>query len=88
LELEIAPGMPNPELVADFRDASGMEMLMELGPRFGFTAFNQGDNRVLIIPALDAGTKTEAVSEARSETEPPQQETVVEARVGGGGATP
>jgi hypothetical protein len=53
LEIEVAPGMSDPEIVMRYDGMTGMEMLLDLGPRFGFTAFDEGEGRVLIIPTTD-----------------------------------
>ncbi len=55
LTVEIAPGMPNFKVRIRYAGMTGLQMLQEMGPRFGFTAFDQGEGRVLIIPALDGG---------------------------------
>jgi len=51
LKLEMPPDMPNDEIVLDYRNMNAFEILADMGPRFGFTAFDQGGGRVLIIPA-------------------------------------
>ncbi len=55
LELEIAPGLPNLDIVTDYQGMTGLEILADMGPRFGFTAFHQGEGRVIVIPARDLG---------------------------------
>lgn len=53
LELELAPGLDNPVVSADFANKTGMEMLRELGREQGFTPLSQGKGRVLIVPTLE-----------------------------------
>lgn len=53
LRIEMPPDMPNDEIVLDYRGMNGLEILADMGERFGFTAFDQGDGNVLIIPARD-----------------------------------
>jgi hypothetical protein len=53
LQVEFAPNMPNPEIRMDYRNMSAIDILKDLGPRFGFTAFTQGGNRILVVPAVD-----------------------------------
>ena len=55
LSVEVAPGMPNPEVEAQYDNMAGLDMLRDMGSRFGFTVFPQGQNKVLIIPAIDSG---------------------------------
>jgi hypothetical protein len=53
LVLETAPNMPNPLVRIEYRDYTPIEILRDLGPRFGFTAFNDGPHKVLVVPARD-----------------------------------
>lgn len=53
LQIEIAPGMPNPEIVMDYNRMTGLEMLQDMGPRFGFTALEEGSGKLLIVPVLE-----------------------------------
>jgi hypothetical protein len=53
LQLEIAPGMPNPLIQANYSGISGLAILADMGPQFGFTAFEQGEGKVIVIPARD-----------------------------------
>ncbi|MCB8933082.1 MAG: hypothetical protein M9921_00510 [Fimbriimonadaceae bacterium] len=54
MQVEVAPGLEDVKISCDYRDATGMEMLQDLGTKFGFTALSQGGNRVLIVPATDS----------------------------------
>lgn len=54
LSLEIAPGMPNFTVSAAYNDQVGVQMLQDLGRRYGFSVLGQGENRVLLVPAVDA----------------------------------
>lgn len=51
--LELAPGTPNPEVRVDYDDVSPTDILKDMGKRFGFTAFDEGSNHILVIPARD-----------------------------------
>jgi hypothetical protein len=48
-----APGMPNPTVDADYDQVTTMEMLNDLGVRYGFTPFDQGDGSIVIYPVRD-----------------------------------
>ncbi len=67
ITLEVAPGMPNPKIDFEYRGLSGWQILRDMGPRFGFTPFDQGDGNVLIVPALDTSA---SASEDSPETRP------------------
>ena len=49
----VAPGLQNPELKINFAGQSLRTILDRMGPSLGFTAFDQGDGTVLVIPAID-----------------------------------
>lgn len=53
LGVDFAPGMPNPDVVIEYRDMSPIEMIQTLGRDYAFTAFEQGDGKILIIPAVE-----------------------------------
>jgi len=53
-----APGMPNPSVAVDFERMSAMDMLADLGKRYGFTAFDQHDGSILVVPAVDKSGQT------------------------------
>jgi hypothetical protein len=54
MSLEIAPGMPNPEISVSYEGIGVVEILQDLGRRHGFTPFDQGTGSILVIPAVDA----------------------------------
>lgn len=54
MRVEIAPGMPDPKITVEYHDMSAMAMLDDLGRRYQFTPFDQGDGSVVIYPAVDA----------------------------------
>ena len=58
LGLTIAPGMPNPDVAVSYSGKTVIEMLQDLGEQYAFTAFDQGDGTVLIIPARDESSPT------------------------------
>lgn len=53
LTVEIAPGLANPNVRLDFDSMTPIEMLKALGQDYAFSAFDEGENRVLVIPARD-----------------------------------
>ena len=53
LALDIPADMPNDEIVVDYRGMTGLEILADMGQRFGFTAFDQGGGHVIIVPTRD-----------------------------------
>jgi hypothetical protein len=55
LHLEVAPDMPNPDIRLDAEGKSGLQILQDLGNQYGFSAFDQGNGNVLIIPARENG---------------------------------
>jgi hypothetical protein len=56
LGITIAPGLANPDVAIQYEDKSVIEILQDLGRQYAFTAFDQGDGSVLIIPAREDGT--------------------------------
>ena len=56
LRLEIAPGLSDVLIVLDYRESRPIDILRDMGPRFGFTALPQGQNEVLIVPVLPEPT--------------------------------
>jgi len=52
LQISFAPGMPNPRVTVDYQSQSAIAVLKDMGEQFGFTAFDQGNSSVLIIPAV------------------------------------
>lgn len=53
LKIDMGPGMPNPEIQAEYRGMTGIEILADMGAQFGFTPFSQGNGQVIVIPARD-----------------------------------
>ena len=53
LGITIAPGLSNPDVAIQYEDKTVIEILQDLGRQYAFTAFDQGDGSVLIIPARD-----------------------------------
>lgn len=53
LQIELAPGMPNPNVDVAYQGRTGMEMLKDLGRQYKFTPLYQGNGQVLIVPAID-----------------------------------
>ncbi len=66
LRLVTPPNMPNPDVVVDYQDTTVIDMLKDLGRQYAFTAYDEGDGSVLIVPAVDSkkdpvGTKMSPV---------------------------
>lgn len=53
--VDIAPGFEDQQVSIDYVQTSTSEMLKDLGMRYGFTAFDQGDGSIIIVPAIDGG---------------------------------
>lgn len=52
-QLEVAPGTPDPEVRVDYEEVPAEQIVQDMGRRFGFSAFEQGEGKVLIVPARD-----------------------------------
>lgn len=66
LTLELAPGMPDVFVEMEYAGQKPMAILEDMGRSFGFTALDQGQGRVLIVPEVDSAAAPEA---PRSEAE-------------------
>lgn len=53
IEVDAAPGMPNPNVSVDYNDMTAMEMLRDLGKQYGFTPLDQYNGSILVVPAVD-----------------------------------
>ena len=56
VRIDPAPGMPNPDVVINYKDMTAMEMLRDLGHQYSFTPLDQHDGSILVVPAVDQGT--------------------------------
>jgi len=54
LELVIGPGLVDPEVVIDYDGMNTIEILQDLGGKYAFTAFDQGDGSVIIVPVIES----------------------------------
>ncbi len=54
LVAEIAPGMPDIEVVADYSGMPAMGVLQDMAKTYGFSVLDEGNGQVLIIPATDS----------------------------------
>ena len=59
VRIDPAPGMPNPDVVVDYRDMNAMEMLRDLGKQYSFTPLDQHDGSILVVPAVDPNAPSE-----------------------------
>ena len=53
LRLQLAPDMPNPDVQAFYDKMPALAILKDLGSRYGFSAFTQSNDQVLLVPATD-----------------------------------
>lgn len=61
LRITVTPGLDNARIAAIYPSWKAIDVLRDLGRRLGFTAFEQGDDEVLVIPAVaseNQGTPT------------------------------
>jgi hypothetical protein len=54
LTIVYGPGLPNPDVNAEYRQVAPIDILKDLGRQYGFTPFDQGDGTVNVFPAVDA----------------------------------
>lgn len=68
---EMPPNMPNPSVTINYEEASVDEILKDMGRRYGFTAFNEGEGKYLIIPATEQRTpgRTSPMDSGQNPTE-------------------
>lgn len=71
-QMEIAPGTPDPEVRVDYDQVPAVQILQDMGKRFGFTAFDEGNHKILIVPARDGTgpTKLDPKSDVGSTADP------------------
>lgn len=53
LKVVVAPGMPNPTIAVEYHDTTPIDMLRDLGHRYAFTPFDQGDGSVVVYPVVE-----------------------------------
>jgi hypothetical protein len=53
LSMELAPGMQNPEIRVDYDQKSIIDILQDLGKKYGFTPYLEGNGQLLVVPALE-----------------------------------
>ena len=51
--VNIAPGLPNPEVKLDYDNMTAFQMLQELGKTYAFTPLMDGERQILILPVRD-----------------------------------
>lgn len=56
--VEIAPGFQDQKVTLDYENATTSEILKDLGIQYTFTAFDQGDGTIIIVPAITDGPAT------------------------------
>lgn len=50
VQIETAPDLPNPTIDADYENQSAIEILQDLGQKYGFGVVQEGDARFLLVP--------------------------------------
>jgi hypothetical protein len=53
LEVVVAPGFPDVSVDVSYSGLNTIQILQSMGLDYGFTAFDQGDGSVLVVPARD-----------------------------------
>jgi type IV secretory pathway VirB10-like protein len=56
VQIVVAPGMGKRKVDADYENVPLSEILSDLGRRYGFTPFDQGDGTIIVVPARDSAT--------------------------------
>jgi hypothetical protein len=74
MQVEIAPGMPNPDVKLVYDNMSAVDILNDLGRQYAFTVFDEGNKRLLIVPVPDdSGTGPKAADPTAKAAEPGKQ---------------
>lgn len=55
VQIIVAPGMGKRVIDADYENVPLSEILKDMGEKFGFTPFDQGDGSIIIVPATESG---------------------------------
>lgn len=58
MEVTLAPGLPNPAIVIDYREKPTQEVLRDMGDVFAFTAVPEGSDRCLVLPVVEGASAT------------------------------
>jgi len=56
--VEVAPGFHDQKVTLDYENETASAIFKDLGMRYQFTAFDQGDGTIIIVPAVDHGGPT------------------------------
>lgn len=62
LRIEMGPGMPNPNVEGMYAGMRAIDVLRDLGTKYGFSVFDQEADHVLLIPAVDVNATRETQS--------------------------
>ncbi|MBS1717949.1 MAG: hypothetical protein JSS72_09495 [Armatimonadetes bacterium] len=54
VDVTMDPKMPDVLVSVDYHGMTALQMLQDMGARFGFTAFDEGNHQIIIIPATEA----------------------------------
>jgi hypothetical protein len=64
-EIQVAPGFKDQQVSIDYVDSTTTEMLKDLGVRYNFTPFDQGDGTIIIVPATDGNEAADGADGSR-----------------------
>jgi hypothetical protein len=71
LSVILAPGMQkDPTIEVNYEQMGAVAILEDLGKQHGFTAFDQGDGSVIIVPATEAGVEDRDVDTRSTKIDP------------------
>lgn len=65
VKIIVAPGMGKRVIDAEYENMPLAEILKDMGRKFGFTAFDQGDGSIIIVPATESGEENADDSKRR-----------------------
>jgi hypothetical protein len=54
VQIIVAPGMGKRVIDADYENMPLPQILKDMGERYGFTAFDQGDGSIIVVPATES----------------------------------
>ncbi|MBL8059358.1 MAG: hypothetical protein JNK63_01435 [Chthonomonas sp.] len=74
LRLQLAPDMPNPDVQAFYDKMPALAVLKDLGSRYGFSAFTQANDHVLLVPATDPNSPEPEEQPESHERQPREQQ--------------
>ncbi len=73
LDLQVAPGTPDPVIVMQYENQSAISVLKDMGKTFGFTPLVQSERSAIIVPAVDPHAATEAEPPGTNDLRAPEK---------------